>query len=67
MIYIRIWLSIYAYICVYIHAHTHTYITVQNNNWGNVFFFAKGEKPSWKCNKTQMTCAGWGEISLKFH
>lgn len=68
-IYTSIYLFIHVYTCVYIHTyrHTRTYISAQNKNWGHAFFFAKVEKPSWKCNKTQMTGTEWGEISLKFH
>jgi len=48
------------HVCTYTHGctqtHRHTYISAQNDNQGNAVFFAKGEEPSWKHNKTQMTC-----------
>lgn len=58
----------YTYICIYTNIYTNTYISVgQNNKCSDTFSYMKGEKPSWECNKTQMTCTQWGKNSLQSH
>lgn len=55
---------IYVYIQIY--TLTHRYVG-QNNKCSDTFSYMKGEKPSWECNKTQMTCTQWGKNSLQSH